>query len=97
MNRTLTSKKYKVYSGTIVTGSTNTSLGLNAMFNSGVFINKTTGKTLNVKLNKNTNDNIPIDTVYTSPLTIDDMDITDVYLSNSSGDTITYLIILKGL
>ena len=95
--RQLTSKTYKNITGTINDGQSNVSLSLNAMYNNILIINKTTGKTLNVKLNETTNDNIGVDTTYNNPLSITNMDIYQVYLSNSSGVTITYQILLTGV
>jgi hypothetical protein len=90
-------KAYRVYAGTIANGQQNISLGIDQMFTSISVTNKTSGKTLVVKLNSILNDELPVDTTYLSPLDMNDIDINNVYLSNTSGSSISYLIILMGI
>ena len=86
---------YDRWSGTITTGTTNRLTFSNVSKGYSVeFVNYSTTADYTIKLNSTSNQ--PITIYRNTSKTMDDIEITNIYLSNSSGSSISYEVILVG-
>ena len=92
--------KYDVFTGTINTATTDSAISFSDVTTGYAvqIVNQTSSTTLDVKFNGTGNSNIPIvndtDRIGKS---FSDQNISSIHLSNTSGSTITYEIVLTGV
>ena len=91
---------YDVFTGTINTALTDQALTFSNVTTGYTvsILNKTDSTTLHVKLSGTGNDNIPIvNDTNSIGKSFSEQNITSIHLSNTSGSTITYEVILSGV